>query len=104
MAVRKEPPEFRPLLELAICVPIYLGAHFLAYKVGRLSKPWYWLVIVACRKLGTDLDDASVLFLRTLTPTRPLGLWLSTLLTSLLLMALVYFWKCKTADERAAAE
>jgi hypothetical protein len=34
----------------------------------------------------------------TLTPTRPMGLWLSTFLTGLLLAALVYFWKYRTAE------
>ena len=95
---------FGPYWSSLICVPFFLGSLVLAYKVGKLSKPWYWLVIVACRTLGTDLGDASVTFLRTLTPTRPMGLWLSTGLTALLLAMLVYFWKYKSAEELQAAE
>ena len=94
----KDNLNFGPYYSSLICVPFFLVALYLAYKVGKLGKPWYWLVIVACRSLGTDLGDASVTFLRTLTPTRPMGLWLSTFLTGLLLAALVYFWKYRTAE------
>ena len=100
----KDNLNFGPYWSSLICVPFFLGALFLAYKVGKLTKPWYWLVIVACRTLGTDLGDASVAFLRTLTPTRPMGLWLSTGITALLLATLVYFWKYKSAEELQAAE
>ena len=100
----KDNLNFGPYWSSLICVPFFLAALFLAYKVGKLSKPWYWVVIVACRTLGTDLGDASVAFLRTLTPTRPMGLWLSTGLTALLLAALVYFWKYKSAEELQAAD
>jgi uncharacterized membrane-anchored protein len=100
----KDNLNFGPYVASLICVPIFLSALFLAYRVGKLSKPWYWLVIIACRTLGTDLGDASVTLLRTLTPTRPMGLWVSTVLTGLLLAAFVYFWKYQTAEELQAAE
>ena len=95
----KDNLDFGPYMSSLICVPIFLGALFLATTVGKMTKPWYWLAVVACRTLGTDLGDASVSFLRTLTPTRPMGLWASTALTGLLLAAIVYFWKFKTADQ-----
>ena len=89
---------FGPYWSSLICVPFFVGSLWLAYTYGKLSKSWYWVVIVACRTLGTDLGDASVALLRTVTPTRPMGLWISTGLTALLLAGIIYFWKHKSEE------
>jgi len=95
---------FGPYVASLICVPVFLVAIFLATTVGKMTKPWYWVVIVACRTLGTDLGDASVVFLRGFTPTRSMGLWVSTILTGCLLAAIVYFWKFKTVEQLGAEQ
>jgi uncharacterized membrane-anchored protein len=53
-----------------------------------MTKPWYWLTIVAARTAGTALGDL-------LASRRGLGLGLvtSTICTSLLLAAIVVFWR-----------
>jgi len=81
-----------------VCVPIFLGALGLALTVGKLSKPWYWIAIVACRTLGTDLGDMLVALFRTVTPTRALALWISTACTAALLAAIIHFWSRTAAD------
>ncbi len=100
----KDNLDFGPYWASLICVPFFIGALYLAYTVGKLGKPWYWLAIVACRTLGTDLGDALVGLLRSVTPTRPMGLWASTALTALLLASIVMFWKHKSADKLQPAE
>jgi len=70
----------------------------------RAVRVEYWVVIVACRTLGTNLGDASVVFLRGFTPTRSMGLWVSTILTGCLLAAIVYFWKFKTVKQLGAEQ
>ena len=87
-----------------ICVPIFLVPLWLAYSVGKMTPAWYWVAIVGARTLGTDLGDMLVAILRTMTPTRPMGLWLSTIFTALLLAGVVYFWKHKTADRLQPAQ
>ena len=87
-----------------LCVPIFVVSLWLAMNVGKLAKPWYWLVIVACRTLGTDLGDMLVAMFRTVTPTRPMGLWISTICTALLLTAIIYFWKQKEVRQLKPAE
>ena len=82
-----------------VCIPIFLGALWLALRVGEFSKPWYWIVIVACRTLGTDLGDMLVALFRTVTPTRALALWGSTACTAALLTAIIYFWSHRAADQ-----
>ena len=77
----------------ALCFPIFIAALLIASLYGRMTKPWYWVAIVACRTLGTDLGDMLVTMFRTLTPTRSMGLWLSTACTATLLCAIVYVWR-----------
>jgi uncharacterized membrane-anchored protein len=88
----------------AICVPIFGIALWLALTVGKMTTPWYWVAIVGARTLGTDLGDMLVTILRTMTPTRPMGLWISTILTGMLLAAIVYFWKSKRAPQLSPAQ
>ena len=76
----------------AICTPVFIATLFLATRFGRMTKPWYWAAIVACRTLGTDLGDMLVTLLRTMTPTRSMGLWVSTACTAALLAGIVYVW------------
>lgn len=83
----------------ALCVPIFIAALWLAMTFGKLTKPWYWVAIVACRTLGTDLGDMLVSIIRTMTPTRPMGLWISTACTALLLTAVIYFWKHRSVEQ-----
>lgn len=87
-----------------ICVPIFLGALGLAVTIGKLTKPWYWVAIVACRTLGTDLGDMLVAVFRTVTPTRAMALWISTGCTAALLAAIIYFWSHRAADRLDFAE
>ena len=87
----------------ALCVPIFGVALWLGTSVGKMTTPWYWVVIVACRTLGTDLGDMLVAMFRTVTPTRPMGLWLSTVCTALLLTAIIYFWNRRRADQPVLA-
>ena len=87
-----------PYMASLACVPVFLVALLLAVTIGRMTKPWYWIVIVACRTLGTDLGDASVAFLRGFTPTRSMGLWVSTILTGCLLVATVCFWRYRAVE------
>ena len=87
-----------------LCVPIFLGVLGLALTVGKLTKPWYWMTIVACRTLGTDLGDALVHLLRTVTPTRALALWISTGCTAALLTMIIYFWSYRVDDRVLLAE
>lgn len=62
-------------------------------RYGRMAKPWYWLGIVAARTAGTTLGD----FVASRHGLN-FGLPLSTLCTSLLLVAVLVVWK----DDRAA--
>jgi uncharacterized membrane-anchored protein len=82
-----------------LCIPLFLGALWLATTVGKLTKPWYWLVIVACRTLGTDLGDMLVTVFRTFTGNRASALWISTGCTTLLLATIIYFWRHKKAQQ-----
>jgi uncharacterized membrane-anchored protein len=72
---------------------IILGAIFFivlatSVQVGDMMKPWYWLSIVAARTVGTTLGDF-------IASRRGLnfGLPLSTICTSLLLIAILVLWK-----------
>ncbi len=88
-----------------ICVPLFVVPLWLAYKVGNMSPPWYWVAIVGARTLGTDLGDLSVTLLRnSVAPTRALSLWTSTILTGLLLAGIVYFWSRKSVPQLKPAE
>jgi uncharacterized membrane-anchored protein len=64
-----------------------VATWFVSDRFGKMTKPWYWLTIVAARTAGTTLGDL-------LASRRGLGLGLvvSTLCTSLLLAAIVVLW------------
>ncbi len=87
-----------------ICAVLFIPIMWTSVTFGKLTKPWYWVVIVACRTLGTDLGDLSVTVLRLFTPTRSMGLWISTILTGLLLAGIVYFWKTRKFERLQPAE
>jgi uncharacterized membrane-anchored protein len=77
-----------------VLVAILLVVWFVSDRYGRMTKPWYWLTIVAARTAGTTLGDY-------LASRRGLGLGLvvSTICTSLLLAGIVILWR----DRRAAS-
>ncbi|HEY0421965.1 MAG TPA: hypothetical protein VGC82_01420 [Rhodopila sp.] len=60
----------------------------LSTRYGRMTKPWYWLSIVAARTAGTTLGD----FVAS-RHGLDFGLPISTLSTSLLLVAILVLWK-----------
>jgi uncharacterized membrane-anchored protein len=82
---------------------IALGAIFgivllISIRWGRMTKPWYWLSIVAARTVGTTLGDF-------IASRRGLnfGLPLSTICTSLLLVAILVLWKRQAVVVEAAS-
>jgi uncharacterized membrane-anchored protein len=60
----------------------------LSTRYGRMTKPWYWLSIVAARTAGTTLGD----FIAS-RHGLDFGLPISTLCTSVLLVAILVLWK-----------
>jgi uncharacterized membrane-anchored protein len=60
---------------------------------GRMTKPWYWLSIVAARTAGTTMGD----FLASRHGLN-LGLPVSTLCTSILLAGIVLLWRGHVAS------
>ena len=73
-----------------IGMPFFLAAVWAAYRFG-LSKPWYWIAIAVCRTWGTDIGDMLIALFRTVT-SRPVALWVSTVISALLLTGVIYFW------------
>jgi uncharacterized membrane-anchored protein len=61
-------------------------------RYGRMTKPWYWLSIVAARTAGTTLGD----FIASRHGLN-IGLPLSTRCTSVLLIAILVLWKSQGA-------
>jgi uncharacterized membrane-anchored protein len=81
-----------------VLVAALLASWFVSDHFGRMTKPWYWLTIVAARTAGTTLGDL-------LASRRGLGLGLivSTICTSLLLAGIVILWRRRgTAHLREA--
>ena len=77
----------------SVILAVILGGILLiATRYGHMTKPWYWLSIVAARTLGTTLGD----FLASRRGLN-LGLWVSTLCTSLLLISILVLWKSRAA-------
>jgi uncharacterized membrane-anchored protein len=76
-----------------VLVVIFLVTWFISDHFGKMTKPWYWLTVVAARTAGTTLGDL-------LASRRGLGLGLvvSTICTGLLLAGIVILWR----DRRAA--
>jgi uncharacterized membrane-anchored protein len=69
-----------------------------ATRYGRMTKPWYWLAIVAARTAGTTLGD----FVASRHGLN-LGLPFSTLCTSLLLIGILMLWRRNRAARLRAA-
>jgi uncharacterized membrane-anchored protein len=71
-----------------VLVAVLIATWFVSERFGKMTKPWYWLTIVAARTAGTTLGDL-------LASRRGLGLGLvvSTICTSLLLAAIVIVWR-----------
>jgi uncharacterized membrane-anchored protein len=85
-----------------IGMPLFAGAVWAAYRYG-LSKPWYWIAIAACRTWGTDLGDMLVALFRS-AASRPVALWVSTVISAGLLAGIIYFWtRRETAPALAAS-
>ena len=84
-----------------IGLPFFAATVWMAYRFG-LGKAWYWLAISACRTWGTDLGDMLVRVFRLMGSSRPTSLWVSTVLTAVLLAGIIYFWTHRNTS--AAAE
>ncbi|HLH87075.1 MAG TPA: hypothetical protein VKX28_01350 [Xanthobacteraceae bacterium] len=71
-----------------VLLAVLLVTWLIAERVGHMTKPWYWLTIVAARTAGTTLGDL-------LASRRGLGLGLivSTICTGLLLAGIVVLWR-----------
>jgi uncharacterized membrane-anchored protein len=76
-----------------VLVAVLIAVWFVSNQYGKMTKPWYWLTIVAARTAGTTLGD-----LLASRRGLGLGLWVSTICTSLLLAGIVILWR----DRRAA--
>ncbi len=76
-----------------VLVAVLLVVWFVSNQYGKMTKPWYWLTIVAARTAGTTLGD-----LLASRRGLGLGLWVSTICTSLLLAGIVILWR----DRRGA--
>jgi uncharacterized membrane-anchored protein len=84
-----------------IGIPLFAGAVWAAYRYG-LSKPWYWIAVAACRTWGTDLGDMLVALFRS-AASRPAALWVSTVISAVLLGSIIYFWTRREASPALAA-
>ena len=75
----------------AVLVVVLSATWLVSERFGKMTKPWYWLTIVAARTAGTTLGDL-------LASRRGLGLGLvvSTICTSLLLAGIVILWRRRT--------
>jgi uncharacterized membrane-anchored protein len=76
-----------------VLVIALVAIWFVADRFGKMTKPWYWLTIVAARTAGTTLGDL-------LASRRGLGLGLvvSTICTSLLLAGILILWRSRRRD------
>jgi uncharacterized membrane-anchored protein len=75
-----------------VLVAILLIVWFVSNQYGRMTKPSYWLTIVAARTAGTTLGD----YLASRRGLN-LGLVVSTICTSLLLAGIVILWRGRRA-------
>jgi uncharacterized membrane-anchored protein len=71
-----------------VLVVALIATWFVSEQFGRMTKPWYWLTIVAARTAGTTLGD-----LLASRRGLALGLVVSTICTSLLLAGVVVLWR-----------
>jgi uncharacterized membrane-anchored protein len=69
---------------------VFALALLLSFRLGAMSKPWYWASIVAARTAGTTMGD----FVAN-QHALPLGLPLSTAFTCGLLAGIVILWPDK---------
>jgi uncharacterized membrane-anchored protein len=74
-----------------IGAPFFVAAVWAAYRFG-LGKPWYWMAIAVCRTWGTDIGDMLIALFRFAGNSRPVALWVSTVISALLLTGVIYFW------------
>lgn len=81
-----------------VLVIVLLVVWFVSDRFGKMTKPWYWLTIVAARTAGTTLGDF-------LASRRGLGLGLvvSTICTSLLLAGILVLWRRRNTQQLRAA-
>jgi uncharacterized membrane-anchored protein len=75
-----------------VLVAALLATWFVSDRYGGMTKPWYWLTIVAARTAGTTLGD-----LLASRRGLGLGLWVSTICTGLLLAGIVVLWRSRDA-------
>ena len=76
-----------------VLVAILLVTWFVSDQLGKMTKPWYWLTIVAARTAGTTLGD-----LLASRRGLSLGLVTSTICTSLLLAGILILWPRKRGE------
>ena len=76
-----------------VLLVVLLVTWFVSDRFGKMTKPWYWLTIVAARTAGTALGDL-------LASRRGLGLGLvvSTICTSLLLAGILILWRTQKSE------
>src|SRR5215471_5270543 len=85
-----------------IGTPFFVAAVWTAYQFG-LTKPWYWIVIATCRTWGTDIGDMLIAFCRYEGASRPVALWVSTVISAVLLAGVIYFWTQRNAAPAIAS-
>ena len=66
---------------------VFIAVLLAAWRIGSMTKPWYWLTVIAARTVGTTMGD----FLASRKGAN-LGLSVSLLITSALLAAVVVVW------------
>jgi uncharacterized membrane-anchored protein len=76
-----------------VLVAALVVTWFISDQFGKMTKPWYWLTIVVARTAGTTLGD----FLASRRGLG-LGLWVSTICTSLLLAGILILWRRPRAE------
>jgi uncharacterized membrane-anchored protein len=77
-----------------VLVVALIAAWFVSDQFGKMTKPWYWLTIVAARTAGTTLGD-----LLASRRGLNLGLWVSTICTSLLLAGILILWRRRASQQ-----
>jgi uncharacterized membrane-anchored protein len=71
----------------AVLTALFAVVLIISWRFGGMSKPWYWVSIVAARTAGTTLGD-----LLASRHGLDLGLPLSTTITASMLAIIVLFW------------
>ena len=86
-----------------LLVFVVLGVWFVSDQYGKMTKPWYWLTVVAARTAGTTLGDylASRRGLNLGIVVDPsTRLVVSTICTSLLLAGILILWRSRQSAAR----